>query len=115
VSAAANVAQILAQNTAGYAFGGDFTVGGTGGTDSQLVAFRATPGETVSVRTPTKNNDAARQSGGGGQSGDGSAVRIVNVLDPALVGDYLSTSEGEQVLVNVMRRNADSVRQVLNS
>lgn len=115
VSAAANVAQILAQNTAGYAFGGDFTVGGTGGTDSQLVAFRATPGETVSVRTPTQNNDAARQSGGGGQSGDGSAVRIVNVLDPALVGDYLSTSEGEQVLVNVMRRNADSVRQVLNS
>ncbi|MDX9698650.1 MAG: tape measure protein [Rhodocyclaceae bacterium] len=115
VSAAANVAQILAQNTAGYAFGGDFTVGGTGGTDSQLVAFRATPGETVSVRTPTQNNDAARQAGGGGQSGDGSAVRIVNVLDPALVGDYLSTSEGEQVLVNVMRRNADSVRQVLNS
>ena len=115
VSAAANVAQILAQNTAGYAFGGDFEVGGTGGTDSQLVAFRATPGETVSVRTPTQNRDEARQGGGSGASGAGSGVRIVNVLDPALVGDYLSSSEGEQVLVNVMRRNADSVRQVLNS
>jgi hypothetical protein len=38
----------------GFAGGGDFTVGGGGGTDSQLVAFRATPGETVSVRTPSQ-------------------------------------------------------------
>jgi len=44
----------------GFATGGDFTVGGGGGTDSQLVAFRATPGERVSVRTPG-------QADGGGQ------------------------------------------------
>lgn len=36
----------------GFANGGSFTVGGAGGTDSQLVAFRATPGERVDVRTP---------------------------------------------------------------
>jgi hypothetical protein len=42
----------------GFASGGSFTVGGSGGTDSQLVAFRATPGEEVSVRTP------AQQGGG---------------------------------------------------
>lgn len=36
----------------GFATGGDFTVGGSGGVDSQLVAFRATPGEEVSVRRP---------------------------------------------------------------
>lgn len=36
----------------GFANGGDFTVGGTGGTDSQMVRFRATPGESVSIRTP---------------------------------------------------------------
>lgn len=36
----------------GFATGGSFTVGGAGGTDSQIVAFRATPGEEVSVRTP---------------------------------------------------------------
>jgi phage-related protein len=34
----------------GFQHGGSFTVGGTGGTDSQLVAFRATPGEMVDVR-----------------------------------------------------------------
>lgn len=32
-----------------YAHGGSFTVGGPGGTDSQLIALRATPGETVTV------------------------------------------------------------------
>lgn len=36
----------------GFAKGGDFQVGGGGGTDSEVVAFRATPGERVSVRTP---------------------------------------------------------------
>ena len=33
----------------GFASGGSFDVGGSGGTDSQLVAFRATPGEHVQV------------------------------------------------------------------
>lgn len=33
----------------GFATGGSFDVGGSGATDSQLVAFRATPGEHVSV------------------------------------------------------------------
>lgn len=44
----------------GFATGGDFTVGGSGGTDSQVVAFKATPGEAVSVRTP------GQQAGGDG-------------------------------------------------
>jgi hypothetical protein len=34
---------------AGFASGGSFDVGGSGGTDSQLVGFRATPGEHVTV------------------------------------------------------------------
>lgn len=33
----------------GFASGGSFDVGGNGGTDSQLVAFKATPGEHVQV------------------------------------------------------------------
>jgi hypothetical protein len=36
-------------NFMGFATGGSFTVGGSGGTDSQLVQFKATPGEHVSV------------------------------------------------------------------
>lgn len=36
----------------GFANGGTFDVGGAGGVDSQVVAFRATPGERVIVQTP---------------------------------------------------------------
>jgi phage-related protein len=36
----------------GFQHGGAFTVGGSGGPDSQLVGFRATPGERVTVSTP---------------------------------------------------------------
>jgi hypothetical protein len=50
----------------GFASGGSFTVGGSGGTDSQLVAFRATPGEQVEV---------SRSGEGGG------GLVINNVID----------------------------------
>ena len=56
----------------GAQHGADFTVRGSGGVDSQLVAFRATPGERVMVQTPT----------GGGPS-QGPAVTIqFNVTTP---------------------------------
>jgi tape measure domain-containing protein len=38
----------------GYATGGAFKVGGSGGTDSQLVQFMASPTETVAVLTPSQ-------------------------------------------------------------
>lgn len=43
----------------GFANGGSFQVGGAGGIDSQLVAFRASPDETVSITKP------GQRSGGG--------------------------------------------------
>ena len=48
-------------NLAGAANGADFMVGGSGGIDSQVVAFKATPNEKVSVTTPRQR----RGSGGG--------------------------------------------------
>lgn len=36
----------------GFANGGSFKVGGAGGVDSQIVAFRASPNETVSITKP---------------------------------------------------------------
>lgn len=46
----------LFKNIFGFATGGSFTVGGSGGTDSQLVAFRASPNERVTVQTPAQQN-----------------------------------------------------------
>lgn len=50
----------------GFASGGSFDVGGSGGTDSQMVAFKASPNERVTIQTPGQ-----QASGGGG-------VTIVN-------------------------------------
>lgn len=40
----------------GFAGGGSFTVGGSGGVDSQLVRFRATPGEKVRITKGEREN-----------------------------------------------------------
>lgn len=56
----------------GFAEGGSFKVGGTGGTDSQLVAFKASPNETVDILTPAQR---AAEKGGGGV--------VVNVINNA--------------------------------
>jgi hypothetical protein len=45
----------------------------------------------------------------------GGSIRIVNVLDPALAADYLNSSAGERVVMNLIQRNASTVRTVLGA
>lgn len=61
--------------------------------------------------------------GSGGSAGGSRAVaspnvnvplRIVNVMDPKMIEDYMATPEGEQVFVNMMRRNRDSLNASAN-
>jgi len=40
-------------------------------------------------------------------------IRIVNVIDPAMATDYLNSSAGERVVMNLIQRNAASVRNIL--
>lgn len=115
IQTAANVAKIAGLQ---FATGGSFTVGGTGGVDSQNVAFRASPGERVSVQTPTQvrkgtENGQNNQQNNSNKS-DPERFKILNVLDPNLLHDYLSTAAGEQVLVNTIQRNSGAIRNVLN-
>jgi Flp pilus assembly pilin Flp len=37
-------------------------------------------------------------------------VRNINVLDPSLIGDYLKTDSGEQLIMNVLQRNRGSLQ-----
>ena len=106
------VAEIRGTQFAGaFQNGGDFTVAGSGGTDSQMVSFQATPGERVSVQTPQQ------QRTGDGPTpppqSEAAPVTIVNVVDPALVEDFLNTPAGERLLVNSIGRNASSVNSAL--
>jgi hypothetical protein len=52
-----------AMNGPGFANGGEFVVGGIGGTDSQLVSFNATPGEKVAVGANAGSGGDARRGG----------------------------------------------------
>jgi lambda family phage tail tape measure protein len=84
-------------NLGGAATGADWTVGGSGGTDSQVVAFRATPNEHISVRTPDQMRRGDSGSGGGGR------VQIVNVFDPRDILATLDSAEGQRRIVNAQR------------
>jgi hypothetical protein len=82
---AGNVAAIMSQDLPGFARGGSMMVGGSGGTDSQVVAFRATPNERVTVETPSQ------QRGGGG----GEITIIVHAEDPGAEGRIRAMIQNE--------------------
>lgn len=88
----------------GLATGGAFQVGGSGGTDSQLVAFRATPGEQVSVNPPNKTSP---------EGGSPMALKVVNVVDPAEAVNAMRGEAGEEVILNAIGRNAGQVRSLI--
>lgn len=73
----------------GFATGGSFTVGGAGGTDSQLVAFRATPGEMVDVRRPGQ--------GGGGLTYAPVINAGITPMDRAWLAGVLERTKAEAV------------------
>lgn len=89
-----------------FQHGASFDIGGSGGADSQLVAFMGTPGEHVNVIPEGKSPESAPQPQFN--------FKNVNVLDPGLVVDAMSTSQGEKVILNVIRRNPSQIRKVLS-
>lgn len=115
ISGLSQVAQIRAQPT-NFAFGGGVQVKGTGGTDSQNVAFRATPGETVRITTPAQERarERERQQGGAGGGGAAPPPTIVNLLHPELLNDYLQTQDGQNAIINVLQSNPRATERALS-
>lgn len=112
---AINVQNIASQPLPGYKTGGEFMVGGTGGADSQLVAFRASPDERVKIETPAQQRKNDQKGGTTNQTNVSVPVRVVNVIDPAETVAAMNTSEGERVILNTIQRNPDTVRRLLNA
>lgn len=115
VETAANIAGILGTGTA-FATGGTFNVGGSGGTDSQVVAFRATPGEQVAVSTPQQ----VRHGPNSGQQGGAQVApqvtvspQIINVRDPSEIPTAIQSSEGTTAILNVISSNSTAIKQFL--
>lgn len=88
----------------GFATGGKFVVPGTGGHDSSTVAFRATPGETVSIGSPASTT-RANDKDGGMQSGAnaGGGTTIINQYDRRALLSELNTSDGRTTIYNIIK------------
>jgi tape measure domain-containing protein len=109
------ISQISSANFAGaFQNGGEFRVGGSGGPDSQLVTLKASPSETVSVRTPSqqKRYESSKTTE---QKQPDINLKVANILDPSLVGEYLQSSQGEKAFVNIIQRNSSVIRNILGN
>lgn len=95
-----------------FAGGGSFKVGGSGGTDSQSVQFRATPNERVTVETPSQQK--ANDNNQNVPPVDARST-IINSFDPASLGAYLSTAAGKNVIRNVIQGDSATFKKILGS
>lgn len=75
-----SIAGLFGVKLPGFKTGGSFKVGGAGGPDSQITAFRSTPGEMVDVRRP-------------GQTGGGGAVHF-DLRGAVMTSDLLRQMQG---------------------
>lgn len=108
---AANVATITSQQL-GFRTGGSFEVGGSGGPDSQLVQFNATPGERVQVNTPAQAR--ALEGAGDGQQAAPPSFKFVNVVDKSLLADYVQTEEGQELIWNIIDTQPERLKALVN-
>lgn len=108
----ANVAKINGVSL-GFQTGGSFVVGGSGAPDSQHIAFRASPGEQVSITKPNQVKKGDQNTEEGTSASSNGGVRIINVIDPGMVESFLSSSSGERVIMNVIESNKNGVKAVL--
>lgn len=100
----------------GFAGGGSINATGPGSTDSQIVQFAKRPDERVDILTPGQQK-AQRDNmngGGGGQTVVQSPpVNVAAVLSPSDITGAFDNSDGETVVINILSRNASTVRQLI--
>lgn len=86
-----------------------FHSGGFPGLKSDEVPSILQRGEEVLAKDDPRN----AANGGGGRTGPGTGTRVINVVDPSLVQDYLDSPAGEETVLNIIGRNPGRVNQVL--
>lgn len=85
-----------------------FHSGGLPGIKSDEVPAILQRGEEVLAKDDPRN-----VLNGGGRSGGSSGTRVINVIDPAMVQDYLDSPGGEEAILNVIGRNPGRVKQLV--
>lgn len=98
-----------------FAGGGSIVPTGPGSTDSQIVAFNKRPDERVDILTPGQQaaQRNAMNSAGGGKTIVNTTTNIAAVLSPRDIVGAFDNSDGETVVVNMIQRNASTIRQIV--
>jgi tape measure domain-containing protein len=92
----------------GFAGGGSILPTGPGSTDTQVVAFNKRPDERVDILTPGQQADQRKTQNQGGQNQvvkPEVKLTNINVVDPSIVGQFLTSPEGNQVLINEIQKS----------
>lgn len=100
---------LMTRNVSPLAFAGAprFHSGGMIGLVKDEVPIIAKRGEEVLTR-----DDPRHALNGGGAQQAGQGVRIVNVVDPALVSEFMTSSEGERVILNTLSKYRNTIQGV---
>lgn len=96
----------------GFKKGGEARVGGSGGSDSQLVKLRATPNETIKVTTP-EQRAAEQRSAQAVPTQQAEAPTVINLFDPSAILSAMQTAEGRDTLFNVVKANREEFAEIL--
>tara|TARA_B100000700_G_scaffold331816_1_gene469574 strand:- start:41707 stop:44034 length:2328 start_codon:yes stop_codon:yes gene_type:complete len=96
-----------AYDNGGYIPTGKFGIVGEYGPE-----FVEGPAQVTSRRDTRRKIEEAAEGGGGAKQPTN--IRIINTLDPAVVEDYLTSSSGEEVIMNVMSNNRSTLKQMVS-
>lgn len=86
-----------------------YHTGGFPGIQPNEVALIAQKGEEILSR-----HDPRNALNGGANAGAAPGVRIINVIDPDLVQDYMDSSSGEDAVLNLLSRRRGDVQAMLS-
>lgn len=103
-----NVAGILSTNVGSYATGGQFIVGGRGGVDKNNINMNVTRGERVTIETVKQQRANDNQANGAPTVN--ANTKVVNLFDEKEFIGAMDSDEGERVVMNIIRRNADGIK-----
>ncbi len=92
----------------GFATGGMIGPGGSGGVDSQLIALRKSPNETLRVHTP--DQEAAFTEGGGAKGGGGTQ-HLTFMLPEHDFQTQVESNNGSQAIIRVITRAFPHIRK----
>jgi len=109
--AAAAVGGVISQISS-IAFAGAYDEGGNIPAGKWGIVGEYGPEIVNGPANVTSRKDTAALLGAAGNSAPPQLnIKNINVLDPAIVGDYLSTDDGERIVMNIMQRNKRSLME----